>query len=121
VRWSGESLDPFCRARQRKASFEKAPEIQVRVKWAEVGISLIYLKSFLVGFAAVFVVFVLIPLLVVFGQVAIFAAKGFALGGFGIELGRFQWQAPSLTAWLLMLTVFGIAFTWQYRRLARSQ
>ncbi len=80
---------------------------------------MIYVKSFLVGLAAVFVVFVLIPLLILLGHLAVFIVRGLARGGVGFGFERPRWHAPSMTLWLLMLTVFSIAFVWEYRRVSR--
>jgi len=67
-----------------------------------------YLKSALVGLAAVFAVYVILPILAAIVSLVIFAAKhGFA--GIGIAFDRPHWEAP-FAYWVSVFAVFGIAF-----------
>ena len=78
-----------------------------------------YLKSALVGLAAVFVVFVILPTLVAMVSIVIFTAKyGFA--GIGIGFHRPHWKAQSFAYWVAVFAVFGTAFLWELRQLAKA-
>jgi len=83
------------------------------------GLLMEYLKSALVGLAAVFAVFVILPILAGIVSMVIFAAKhGFA--GIGIAFDRPHWEAQSFAYWLAVFAVFGIAFLWELRQLAKT-
>lgn len=76
------------------------------------------LKSAIVGLAAVFAVYVILPILAAIVSMVIFAAKhGFA--GIGIALDRPHWEAQSFAYWVSVFAVFGIAFLWELRQLAK--
>jgi hypothetical protein len=77
-----------------------------------------YLKSALVGLAAVVVVFVVFPILVATVSIFVFAAKhGFA--GIGINALSLRLHAPPVAYVLFVLLVFGLAFLWELRRLTK--
>lgn len=77
-----------------------------------------YLQSALVGLAAVFAVFVILPILAAIVSIVILAAKhGFA--GIGIGFVRPHWDAQSFAYWVAVFAVFGIAFLWELRQLAK--
>ena len=77
-----------------------------------------YLKSALVGLAAVFVVFVILPILAAIVSIVIFVAKhGFA--GIGIAFDRPHWEQQSFAYWVAVFAVFGIASLWELRQLAK--
>ncbi|PYT63509.1 MAG: hypothetical protein DMG35_03815 [Acidobacteria bacterium] len=85
-------------------------------------ISMNYLKSVLVGLAAVIVICGILPTLAMLIHIFILALEhSFRDGGFGIAFGPIRWYAPSLAQWLFMLAVFGGGFLWELRRLAKRR
>jgi len=76
-----------------------------------------YVKSALVGLAAVLLICGVLPLLVTIVEVFIFFVKHRGEGG--IAIGPLRWYAPSLAEWLFVFAVFGIAFLWELRRLTK--
>lgn len=83
-------------------------------------ISMNYLKSVLVGLAAVTVICGILPTLAMLIYIFVLALKhSFQDGGFGIAFGPIRWHAPSPAQWLFMFAVFGGGFLWKLRRLAR--
>src|SRR6266581_420291 len=83
-------------------------------------ISMNYLKSVLVGLAAVFVICVLFPALPTIVRVSAFVIKH-RPGAIGIKVSPLSWRAPSLTQSLFMSAVFGGGFLWELRRLAKRR
>ena len=79
-----------------------------------------YLKSVLVGLAAVFVICVFLPALPSMIHVFILAMK-FRPNAMAIKVSPLSWRAPSLTQSLFMIAVFGGGFLWKLRRLAKRQ
>jgi len=79
-----------------------------------------YLKSVLVGLAAVFVICIFLPTLPTIVRVFLFVIKHGA-GGIGIVNERLSWHLPSLAQWLFMFAVFGGGFAWELRRLAKRR
>jgi len=77
-----------------------------------------YVKSALVGVAAVLLICGVLPLLVTIAKVfAFFVRHG---GEGGIAIGPAHWYVPSLAEWLSMSAVFGIGFLWKLRRLTKK-
>lgn len=76
-----------------------------------------YLKSALVGLAAVFVVFVILILAAVVSIVIFVAKHGFA--GIGIAFDWPHWEPQSFAYWVAVFAVFGIASLWELPQLAK--
>ena len=78
-----------------------------------------YLKSALVGLAAVFVIFGILPTFIALVRIFAFELQHSGAIGFGIEFGPVHWRPLSLTEWGLVFVVFAIAFLWKLRRPAK--
>jgi hypothetical protein len=76
-----------------------------------------YLKSTLVGLAAVFLIFVLVPLLAILIRIFTVAVKHG--GEIGIAGGPLRWVGQPLFYWLAVVSVFAIVYLWELRRLTK--
>ncbi|HUJ93419.1 MAG TPA: hypothetical protein VLW46_00490 [Candidatus Bathyarchaeia archaeon] len=86
-----------------------------------------YVKSMLAGLATVVLIRVVIPAPIGFAHlffvILLEAWKGMRTGGFGISFGpvHWNWRAPSLSDWMVIIGAFGLGFFWELRRLRRRE
>ena len=77
---------------------------------------MICLKCTLAGLAALFLVFVILPISV---TLVIFLTVAVKHGGAGIGIDRPQWHFASPVFWVSALVVFCVAFFWELNSLTK--